>query len=77
MEKVMFWIRLQRQRSGALLRAALRTADAKLPVWRDRKAVTAIEYAIIAGVIVTVLVASVSRIGPELTPTFNTVSSEL
>ncbi|HUW80712.1 MAG TPA: Flp family type IVb pilin [Acidocella sp.] len=46
-------------------------------LWRDRRAVTAVEYAIIAGIIVTALVISVSAIGPALNPTFNTISSEL
>jgi pilus assembly protein Flp/PilA len=44
---------------------------------RDRRAVTALEYALIAGIIAVVLVVSVLKIGPELNITFNSVSSEL
>ncbi len=50
---------------------------ANVPLLGDRRAVTAIEYAIIAGVIAAAVVGAVSKIGPELTPTFNAVSSEL
>ncbi len=50
---------------------------APVRIWQDRRAVTAIEYAIIAGALAAVIVASMTRIGPELTPTFNSVSSEL
>ena len=44
---------------------------------RDNRAVTAIEYAMIAGVIVFAIIAGLTKIGTELTPTFNAVSSEL
>jgi Flp pilus assembly pilin Flp len=44
----------------------------------NRRAVTAIEYALIAGVIVTAIIGSLlSTIGPNLTNTFNTVGSKL
>jgi Flp pilus assembly pilin Flp len=44
----------------------------------DRRAVTAIEYALIAGVIVTAIVGSLlSGLAPNLTNTFNAVSSKL
>jgi pilus assembly protein Flp/PilA len=43
----------------------------------DRRGVTAVEYAIIAGVIVTAIVISVPAIGPELASTFSTVSHQL
>jgi Flp pilus assembly pilin Flp len=52
------------------------------PVWmaefrHDRRAVTAIEYAIIAGVIVAALVVSVSSIGPGLSNIFTKITPEL
>jgi Flp pilus assembly pilin Flp len=43
----------------------------------DQRGVTAVEYAIIAGVIVTAIVISVPAIGPELANTFSTVSHQL
>jgi Flp pilus assembly pilin Flp len=44
----------------------------------NRRAVTAIEYALIAGVIVTAIVGSLlSGLAPNLTNTFNAVSSKL
>ena len=46
-------------------------------VLRDRRAVTAVEYALIAGIIVLVLITSVAAIAPHLNQTFNSVSSEL
>lgn len=42
-----------------------------------RRAVTAVEYAIIVGVMAAALVASVPAIAPSITSTFNRVSSEL
>lgn len=51
---------------------------ASLPrLLRDRRAVTSIEYSLIALLIFMVLVASTIRIGPELIIPFNSVSSEL
>lgn len=44
---------------------------------RDRRAVTAVEYAMIAGIIVVALVLSAGKIGPQLSTSFNSVSSEL
>jgi Flp pilus assembly pilin Flp len=51
-------------------------------MWRitqpaDRRAVTAIEYAIIAGVLAAVIVVSVTAIGPELSNTFNKAATPL
>jgi len=43
----------------------------------DRRAVTSIEYVIIASIIVIALIVSVPLIGPELSHTFAAVSSEL
>jgi Flp pilus assembly pilin Flp len=42
-----------------------------------RRAVTAVEYAIIAGVMAAALVASVPAIAPSLNNTFNKLSTEL
>ncbi len=44
---------------------------------RDQRGVTAIEYAMIAGIMVVALITSVATIGPHLAPTFYTISSEL
>jgi len=47
------------------------------PFLADRSAVTAVEYAIIAGVMVTAIVVSVPAIGPELRIIFNNVAQSL
>jgi pilus assembly protein Flp/PilA len=52
----------------------LRTAVA---VMRDRRAVTSIEYGLIAALIAVVIVVSVSKVGIDLTGTFNKISTEL
>jgi Flp pilus assembly pilin Flp len=44
---------------------------------RDRRAVTSIEYSLIALIIVIALITSTIKIGPELVIPFNSVSSEL
>ncbi len=43
----------------------------------DRKAVTAIEYALIAGFIAVVIVGAVTQVGINLPRSLNTVASEL
>jgi pilus assembly protein Flp/PilA len=43
----------------------------------DRRAVTAIEYALIAALIAVVIIGAVSVLGSKVSSTFNTVSSEL
>jgi pilus assembly protein Flp/PilA len=43
----------------------------------DNKAVTAIEYALIAALIAVVIVVAVSALGTNVANTFNSVSSEL
>ena len=43
----------------------------------DRRAVTVLEYAMIAGIISVALALSAAKIGPQLSPTFTTLSSEL
>jgi len=45
--------------------------------WGDRRAVTALEYAIIAGCMVAVIIATMGTSGLHLAPTFNMVASEL
>jgi pilus assembly protein Flp/PilA len=50
---------------------------ARTALWRDRRGVTAIEYAMIAGVIVIALVTSVTAIGPNLTNIFIKAGAEL
>jgi Flp pilus assembly pilin Flp len=46
--------------------------------WRgDRRGVTAVEYAIIAGIMVVALVVSVPFIAPSITSIFNNVSTKL
>jgi pilus assembly protein Flp/PilA len=44
---------------------------------RDRAAVTAIEYALIAALIAVVIIAGVSTIGQNASNTFNTISTEI
>ncbi len=49
-----------------------------VPAFRsDRRAVTAIEYALIAALIAVVIIGALSLLGTNLSTTFNTVSSEL
>lgn len=43
----------------------------------DKRAVTAIEYALIAALIAVVIIGAVSTLGKNVSNTFNTVSSEL
>jgi Flp pilus assembly pilin Flp len=45
--------------------------------WADRRAVTAVEYAIIVGVMVAALVVSVPLIGKNLTNIFTSVATPL
>jgi Flp pilus assembly pilin Flp len=46
-------------------------------VLRDRQAVTSVEYALIALLIVLAIVGGISRIGTEVAVPFNQVASEL
>ena len=52
-----------------------------VPAWRslhgDRAAVTAIEYALIAGIMAAAVVASVTAIGTDLAHMFGTVAQGL
>ncbi|MGE4481607.1 Flp family type IVb pilin [Acidocella sp.] len=43
----------------------------------DKRAVTAIEYGLIAALIAVVIIAAVSQLGTHISSTFNTVASEL
>jgi len=43
----------------------------------DKRAVTAIEYALIAALIAVVIIGAVSTLGKNISTTFNSVSSEL
>ncbi len=43
----------------------------------DRRAVTAIEYALIAALIAVVIIGAVSSLGTNISNTFNSVSTEL
>lgn len=43
----------------------------------DRRAVTAIEYALIAALIAVVIITAVTTLGKNVSSTFNTVASEL
>jgi pilus assembly protein Flp/PilA len=43
----------------------------------DRRAVTAIEYGLIAALIAVVIIVAVTSIGTNLTTTFNKVATEL
>ena len=44
---------------------------------QDKRAVTAIEYALIAALIAVVIIGAVSALGGNISSTFNSVSSEL
>jgi pilus assembly protein Flp/PilA len=43
----------------------------------DKRAVTAIEYALIAALIAVVIIGAVTTLGGQISTTFNTVASEL
>ena len=43
----------------------------------DKRAVTAIEYALIAALIAVVIIGAVTTLGTSISSTFNTVASEL
>ena len=43
----------------------------------DKRAVTAIEYALIAALIAVVIIGAVTTLGKNVASTFNSVSSEL
>ena len=43
----------------------------------DKRAVTAIEYGLIAALIAVVIIAAVTTLGKNISSTFNTVASEL
>ncbi len=57
------------------LRAALAVKMAALKM--DNRAVTAIEYGLIAALVAVVIVVAVTSLGTNLTATFNKVASEL
>ena len=57
------------------IRAAMTTKLAQLNV--DKRAVTAIEYGLIAALIAVVIIAAVSSLGTHISSTFNAVASEL
>jgi Flp pilus assembly pilin Flp len=46
-------------------------------VWRDRRAVTSVEYVIIAIIIAVAILGGLNRVGGYLSSDFNNVSSEL
>jgi pilus assembly protein Flp/PilA len=48
-----------------------------LKLARETRAVTAIEYALIAALIAVVIIAAVTTLGTNVSSTFNTVASEL
>jgi pilus assembly protein Flp/PilA len=52
----------------------IRTA---LALKTDKRAVTAIEYALIAALIAVVIIGAVSALGSGVSKTFNSVASEL
>jgi pilus assembly protein Flp/PilA len=57
------------------IRAALELKTARLT--KDTRAVTAIEYALIAALIAVVIIGAVTTLGGSISNTFNKVSSEL
>ncbi|WP_297493483.1 Flp family type IVb pilin [Acidocella sp.] len=57
------------------VRTAMSLKLAQLNV--DKRAVTAIEYALIAALIAVVIVGAATTLGSKISTTFNNVSSEL
>jgi pilus assembly protein Flp/PilA len=57
------------------VRTAMSLKLAQLNV--DKRAVTAIEYALIAALIAVVIVGAATQLGTKVSTTFNNVSSEL
>jgi Flp pilus assembly pilin Flp len=58
----------------------LRWLETKMPackVWRDRRAVTSVEYVIIAIIIATAVLGGLSKVGGYLSTDLNNVSTEL
>jgi len=53
------------------------TTPAFQSFWRDRRAVTSIEYVIIALIIAVAIMGGLSKVGGYLGTDFNNVSSEL
>ena len=45
--------------------------------WNDEKGVTAIEYALLAGLLAVVIIAGATTIGGGLTEVFGTISRQL
>lgn len=61
-----------------MLIAFLRSLRLSLPNLRsDRRAVTAIEYALIAALIAVVIIGAVTALGHGVSGTFSTVASQL
>jgi len=58
-----------------MLTTYVRLALAQLKL--DNRAVTAIEYALIAALIAVVIIGAVTTLGSQVSATFNKVSSEL
>jgi len=67
------------KRNSSMLVNYVRTAIAlKLNQFNvDKRAVTAIEYALIAALIAVVIIGAVTTLGKSVSNTFNSVSSEL
>ena len=59
------------------MRESLTMLLASFPLVRDRRAVTALEYGIIASALAFVLVAIFTALGPELSTVFSNVGSKL
>lgn len=48
-----------------------------LPLSTDRRAVTALEYGLIAALIAVVIIGAVTTVGKNLTATFNTIAGSI
>ncbi len=55
--------------------ASMKTAWTNLKV--DRRAVTALEYGLIAALIAVVIIGAVTAVGTKLTATFTTISKSI
>lgn len=48
-----------------------------LKFWKDEEGATAIEYALIAGLVAVVIIAALTALGEDITALFTRISTEL
>ena len=57
--------------------AGLRAYNALRNIGKDEKGVTAVEYGVIAALIIVVCIAAITTVGTNLNTTFSTIGSSL